>query len=395
MFHSHFKLLYLPIGLTVIALMGCSNPGKIVSSIPQGTGMAKLMITAAANSPFQKIAKKATLAISASDMLTMSKSLTITDSCVEGTITGIPAGKNRVFSVSVYDSLDSLQYQGSSSVNVIADSTVNVSINVIRITGNANVNGNIIETPAQMKYLPGGTFQMGQVGISDAVPVHSVTLSSFFIDTTEVTQTDYLALMGVNPSNSPTVTKGPVDSMSWFDAVLYCNKRSIRDVKDTVYSYTSVTGTPGNGCTALGGLATTMTKNGYRLPTEAEWEYACRGGTTTTYWWGADTNGMGARAWWTGNSGGTMQPVATTQKNAYGLYDMAGNVWEWCNDWYDSYAATAAIDPMGPATGSLRVFRGGGIDIGAPDLRSAARYYADPAHATHNGNVGFRCVCRL
>jgi hypothetical protein len=146
MFHSHFKSRCLPIALMVIALMGCSNPDKIVSTIPQGTGMAKLMITAATNSPFQKLAKKATIAISASDMLAMTKSLTITDSSVEGTITGIPAGKNRFFVVAVYDSLDTLQYRGSSTANVIADSTVLISINVIRVAGNAIISGNIIDS---------------------------------------------------------------------------------------------------------------------------------------------------------------------------------------------------------------------------------------------------------
>jgi len=239
-----------------------------------------------------------------------------------------------------------------------------------------------------MRIISGGTFLMGQVGITSAEPVHSVTVSSFYMDTTEVTQADYLALMGVNPSGFPTVTNGPVENMTWFDAVLYCNKRSKRDGKDTVYSYTSVTGTPGDGCTDLGGLTITMTKNGYRLPTEAEWEYACRAGTTTDYYWGADA--IDNYAWYSVNSGSTTHPVAGKLPNAFGLYDMNGNVWEWNNDWYGTYVAGAVTDPTGVASGSGRVFRGGSAFHDETNLRSAYRDAAAYAPGDRAACIGIR-----
>ena len=396
-------LVLLPVALVLAILAGCGTMSQISEPVTNGQGTALLKITAAASGPFQKLAKTATLTISAGDMLTMTRSLTITDSSVQGTITGIPAGKNRLFAVSVYDSLDTLQYQGSATVNVMADTTVNVSINVIRITGNANVNGNIIETPAQMKYLPGGTFQMGQAGVPYALPVHNVTVSSFYMDSTLVTQADYFSLMGVNPSNFTGDSKRPVEMMTWFDAVLYCNKRSQSDGKDTVYGFTGITGTPGNGCTALAGVTINYTINGYRLPSEAEWEYACRAGTTTPYYWGNDTSVsvMGKYAWYYLNSNNMTQAVAGKLPNAFGLYDMSGNVFEVCNDWAGSYSSAVQTDPTGPTSGTVRMVRGGvynylpgeGATLLGSGYRDTAHCTVDPAHPWPN--VGFRCACRL
>jgi sulfatase modifying factor 1 len=240
-----------------------------------------------------------------------------------------------------------------------------------------------------MRLIEGGTFQMGQSGISE--PVHSVTLSAFYIDTTEVTQADYLSLMGVNPSWGTGDLKKPVESLTWFDAVLYCNARSKLEGKDTVYTYTGVSGTPGAGCSGLTALAIDLSKNGCRLPTEAEWEYACRGGTTTTYWWGADTIGMGDRAWTPNNGGSGTHTVATKLANVYGLYDMTGNVWEYCNDWYTGYTAGAVTDPAGPVTtGATRVLRGGSTMDDSDDVRSANRSSVSPANRIHI--FGFRAV---
>jgi formylglycine-generating enzyme required for sulfatase activity len=220
------------------------------------------------------------------------------------------------------------------------------------------------------------------------------------MDTTEVTQVDYQALMLVNPSYFTGDSLRPVETVTWFDAVLYCNKRSKRDSLDTVYSYTSVTVTPGNGCTALGGLANDFTKNGYRLPTEAEWEYACRAGSTTDYYWGknypqttsADTLAIESSAVCFYNSPTGTQPVATKKPNAWGLYDMSGNVWEWCNDWYGSYSSGSQTDPTGPSTGTYRVLRGGSWNFNVLDLCSAARFGGAPVNRLNYN--GFRCVRR-
>jgi formylglycine-generating enzyme required for sulfatase activity len=260
-----------------------------------------------------------------------------------------------------------------------------------------------------MVQIPGGTFQMGSNNtsleslIGNGEPVHSVTVSSFYMDTTLVTQASYQALMGVNPSYFDTgalAPRKPVESVTWFDAVLYCNARSKQDGYDTIYSYTTITGTPGNGCTDLGSLAMDFTKHGYRLPTEAEWEYACRAGSTADYYWGqcyppqttADTAEISAHAWWCYNSPNGTQPVAIKPANAWGLHDMSGNVWEWCNDWYGNYSSGSQTDPTGPTAGSYRVLRGGSWYDGGDVL--CAAYRGSYLPGGWNLYLGFRCVRR-
>jgi formylglycine-generating enzyme required for sulfatase activity len=259
---------------------------------------------------------------------------------------------------------------------------------VLQCSNTDSVNQNPNENaPVGMKGITGGTFSMGETGFTE--PVHSVTVSNFYIDATEVRQGDYLGLMGVNPSYFTGDLNRPVENVTWFDAVLFCNARSKLEGKDMVYTYTGIEGIPGAGCSDLIGLAIDLTKNGYRLPTEAQWEYACRGGTTTTYWWGADTIGKGDRAWIPFNSNSTTHTVATKLANAYGLYDMTGNVFEWCNDWYASYTAGAATDPAGPGTGSSRVLRGGSWNYNFYGfVRSAYRNDVNPNF--RNFNFGFR-----
>jgi formylglycine-generating enzyme len=249
-----------------------------------------------------------------------------------------------------------------------------------------------------MKLVPAGSFLMGADAASQTAgtmntwgdTIHQVTLSAFNMDVTEVTQAAYKLLMGVNPSQITGDSLRPVEYLTWYDAVLFCNARSKRDSLDTVYSYDSITGTPGNGCTALGGITIDYTKKGYRLPTEAEYEYVCRCGSMTNYWWGDDTNGMGVRTWSGYNSGGATHTVSTKLANAYGLYDITGNVWEWCSDWNGSYSAAAATDPTGPATGTERNMRGGCYADYTVDFYSKFRNCVTPSGRL--SWIGLRCV---
>jgi formylglycine-generating enzyme required for sulfatase activity len=232
----------------------------------------------------------------------------------------------------------------------------------------------------------GQSFQMGEVGIAE--PVHAVSFTrDFYMDSTEVTQAEYERVTGMNPSNFTGDSANPVEQVTWFDAVLYCNARSKLEGRDTVYAYTAVD-LSGNACDALTGISAAMLTKGYRLPTEAEWEYACRAGTSTEYYWGDSIDGN--YCWYYGNAGDSTHPVAQKMPNAWGLYDMSGNVWEWCHDWYAGYSATAATDPTGPPTGTGRVVRGGAWNNVNDSYGSAYRGSNDPA--TAYGNLGFRAV---
>jgi formylglycine-generating enzyme required for sulfatase activity len=260
--------------------------------------------------------------------------------------------------------------------------------------------GGSAAVPPGMKAIPGGSFLMGREGIAE--PVHSVSVSPFFIDSVPVTQGMYRALMHANPS----YFRGdglPVETVTWFDAVLFCNARSKAEGRDTVYSYTSMRGVPGNGCDTLEGLKADFRKRGYRLPTEAEYEFAQRGGSATRYSWGDTVDG--AYLWYFANSDHRTQPVARKRPNALGLYDMAGNVLEWCQDRYGPYPAASAstpgdgigsvADPVGPDSGTYRVLRGSSFYIYYLIIHeSAYRFYLDPAPNVKPPlhYYGFRCA---
>jgi formylglycine-generating enzyme required for sulfatase activity len=245
-----------------------------------------------------------------------------------------------------------------------------------------------------MRFVAGGTFLMGEAQIAE--PMHTVTLSPFYMDTAPVTQKEYLALMNVNPSHFAGDPGLPVETETWFDAVLFCNARSRTEGLDTVYSFTAVAGMPGNDCDSLEDLSISYDKNGFRLPTEAEYEYAYRAGTTTDYYWGDTVDGR--YCWYYANSDSTTHPVCRKRPNAFGLYDMAGNLWEWCNDWWAGYGAGAQTDPTGPTAGVYRVVRGGCWYIYyLPVLSAGFRSYAFPSPGTFqppHDFYGFRCVLK-
>ena len=193
---------------------------------------------------------------------------------------------------------------------------------------------------------------------------HEVTITNNFeMQVTEVTQRQWMSVMGSNPSEYKC-EECPVENVSWNevqDFIMKLNKK-VRD------GYT------------------------YRLPTEAEWEYAARGGTQTAYFFGEDEGKLGEYAWFNKNSEGTTHPVKQKKPNRFGLYDIYGNVWEWVEDWYaEDLTSLPSVDPKGPSIGSCRVIRGGGWGSGAKTLRSAARGYSFPSYR-YDGDVGFRVV---
>jgi formylglycine-generating enzyme required for sulfatase activity len=203
-------------------------------------------------------------------------------------------------------------------------------------------------------------------------PQTAVTISrGFWMGKYEVTQGEYLAVMGSNPSYFTGDTNRPVETVSWYDATNYCGTLTQRE-------------------RAGGRIATNSV---YRLPTEAEWEHACRAETSTRFSYGDDpgyTN-LTNYAWYSDNSGGTTHPVGQKLPNLWGLYDMHGNVWEWCQDWWSyNLPGGIAIDPQGPATGSSRVIRGGDWGSFAGFCRSADRYGGYPGYRLDY--VGFRVL---
>jgi formylglycine-generating enzyme required for sulfatase activity len=231
-----------------------------------------------------------------------------------------------------------------------------------------------------MARLPGGSFAMGSADGGDEGPVRTVAVSPFAIDVHEVTQRSFEQLMGRNPSKFVDPER-PVERVSWLAAVKYCNMRSRREGFAPCYDEAT--------------LACDVAAGGYRLPTEAEWEYACRAGTTTPYGCGAAA-ALGAAAWFKENAGAETHPVGQKRPNAWGLFDMHGNVSEWCNDRYaESYDAQELHDPRGPAAGDERVLRGGSWQSSAERCRSAARHSEPPGFADvcfGYEAYGFRCV---
>jgi len=239
--------------------------------------------------------------------------------------------------------------------------------------------------------IPAGDFLMGSELYHEEMPVHRVSVGAFSMDATPVTQEDYKALTGANPSAFPSDKKRPVEKVTWFDAVLYCNARSLRDGLEPVYRYSGVKKPePYPWVEELKDLEIDYSRKGYRLPTEAEWEYACRAGTTAAHYWGEEIDNE--YAWWFKSSRDISHAVGQKKPNAWGLYDMIGNVWEWCNDWFgeEYYGKSPEKNPKGPDSGECRVLRGGSWLSLENYQRSGSRYRLNPRF--HGNSFGFRCV---
>jgi formylglycine-generating enzyme required for sulfatase activity len=237
--------------------------------------------------------------------------------------------------------------------------------------------------PTNMVFIQPNTFTMGspsnEVGrSSDEDPQTIVTLShGFWMAKFLVTQRDYLAVIGSNPSGFPGDLNRPVESVTWLDATNYCAMLTQQDL-------------------AAGRIPP---GSHYRLPTEAEWECAARAGTSTRFNYGDDpgATALSNHAWYGAIGGATTHPVGLKQPNAWGLYDMAGNIWEWCLDWYGPYAGGVATDPQGPASNPIgvKVIRGGAWESFESDCRSARRLTEAVSPFIKDFIIGFRVVLAI
>jgi formylglycine-generating enzyme required for sulfatase activity len=236
---------------------------------------------------------------------------------------------------------------------------------------------------AEMILVPGGRFEMGSTGgAPDEVPVRAVQISAFLLDRCEVTQAQFAAVQLPDPSHFKAPVN-PVDQANWTDAARFCNERSRAEGLQPCYDEKT--------------WECDVAADGYRLPTEAEWEYACRAGSRTQYSCGDDPRALGVYAWFDGNAGNRTHPVGQKQPNPWGFHDLHGNVAEWCNDRFDAsaYAEGAAQDPRGPATGGQgRVVRGGSWKSAAAGCRSAGRAGDQSVLDTclASDALGFRCA---
>ena len=257
----------------------------------------------------------------------------------------VPAGSHRI----VWDVL--AEREKLAGANICFKVEVN--------SGRFMVNGVSFE----MVRVEGGTFRMGATSEqedeadSDEKPVHGVTLSSYYIGKTEVTQALWQAVMGSNPSRFEG-SDLPVECVSWNDCQEFIQKLN------------------------------RLTGRNFRLPTEAEWEFACRGGNNSRGYKYSGSNNLGSVAWYNDNSGGQTQPVGTKAPNELGIFDMSGNVWEWCSDWYANYTSYSQTNPTGPHSGSNRVHRGGSWGYDAWRCRSSCRIINDPTF--RNIGLGLR-----
>ncbi|MGM0461271.1 MAG: formylglycine-generating enzyme family protein [Fibrobacterota bacterium] len=267
-----------------------------------------------------------------------------------------------------------------------------------------------VPIPENMVKIPGGTFSMGsdeeiEYGYKtndDERPVHSVKVDAFHMGKYPVTQKEYTAIIDNNPA-SYKHEDAPIDNINWYDAALYCNKRSIEEGLEPVYyrkgEIADEDSETGNSRKVIS-WDIKYEKNGYRLPTEAEWEYAIRAGRDTQYFWGEDTSHatVDSFAVYEGNMGDTdhIRVVGQRLPNDFGLYDMGSNVGNWCNDWYSSQTYEEGVDemrrnPTGPAkTTATKVARGGSYMAHIKHLRCAFRGEMSPIVGFRG--LGFRIV---
>ncbi|MBF0339879.1 MAG: SUMF1/EgtB/PvdO family nonheme iron enzyme [Magnetococcales bacterium] len=301
---------------------------KSVTVSPSGSGQATVTWNAVDGATSYNLYLATETGVSASNYITKANGRQITGVTSPYTVTGLTNGAQYFVAVA--------------SVTPVGESVASLEVKATMSTPDQITNS----LGMTFKLIPSGTFLMGSPPNEgwDDKPQHTVTISkAFYIQTTEATQGQWKAVMTSNPSSFPACGDNcPVESMSW----------------NGVQTFIANLNAKGEGI--------------YRLPTEAEWEYAARAGTSTTYSWGASWGSYNTSYAWFAQS--TPKPVATKLPNPWGLYDMHGNVWELVSDWYASYSSDAQIDPLGPSSGSNRTIRGGGwLNCCMTDIHSAQR----------------------
>jgi len=231
-----------------------------------------------------------------------------------------------------------------------------------------------------MVLVEGGTFQMGSNSGDDSEkPVHDVLINSFYISNHEVTQREWEDIMSDNNSQYKNENL-PVQNINWDEAVQYCNLRSSREGLNKCYSFEEKNGQ----------IKCDWNMNGYRLPTEAEWEYSARGGKKSQKKIYSGSNEIDIVSWYFSSIGDTVHNVMTKTPNELGLYDMSGNVWEWCWDWFGKYSDKLQKNPVGAISGTHRIIRGGAWDEEENCCSVSYREGADPSFKSDN--IGFRIV---
>lgn len=246
--------------------------------------------------------------------------------------------------------------------------------------------------------LAGGTFMMG--GSDDdpdaqinEKPLHRVSIDPFWISKFEISQKQYVSVMGINPSSFIENENNPVEGLSWYDTVEFCNALSKKAGLKSVYiiDKTKIDLNNTNSTDTYKWIVKINTSaDGFRIPTEAEWEFACRGGTDTCYSSGNKFDGD--YSWYSGNTNDKSHPVGKKKPNKYGLYDMSGNVWEWCWDWNTEsfYLISTENNPSGSVSGSEKILRGGSWINSEINMRSSGRNWAAPCDKSNN--IGIRVV---
>ncbi|MCB2203926.1 formylglycine-generating enzyme family protein [bacterium] len=234
----------------------------------------------------------------------------------------------------------------------------------------------------EMVNIPAGSFTMGDPSASHEInerPAREVLINAFSMSKFEVSQKLYSDVMGENPSSNKG-DNNPVEKVKFADALRFCNALSERDGLTPVYSDID------------GAVKANFDANGYRLPTEAEWEYACRAGTTTDFYTGSTLEDLQSCGWFSGNADGHTHERGKLAPNDFGLYDMHGNVFEWCWDWYSQnyYAQGVNNNPHGPAGGTQRVCRGGSWFVYQYGCRSSFRSMLEPKYDSID--IGIRLV---